>query len=108
MLITKIYKELKDNLPTDKFELSFEGDSFDIVFKDYDENISIMVCEEWCIPCIPNKAFTVRYSSDKINIIIKQIVDVMIFLNEFARYMENYVIDNTPKYGLVRIIQGGE
>ena len=108
MLITKIYKELKDNLPTDKYELSLGGDYFDIKFKDYGERISIMVCEKWCIPYVPNRSIAVRYSSDELNIILKQIVDVMIFINEFAQYMESYVVDNTPKYGLVKLIQGEE
>ena len=108
MIITQIYNEFKNNLPAEQFELKWNGGSFDIYFKKYDNRLQILVCEEWCIPYIPNKGVAVHYGSKNIKVIMQRIFDVIAFMKQFAEYMERYVIDNTPKYGLVKLIQGEE
>lgn len=108
MLITKIYKEFKDNLPTDKFEIELNADDFRIRFKEYNRDLSIMVCETYCVAYVPDKAISIDYKHEKLNLIVQKILEVMLFMAQFARYMENYVMRNTPKYGLVKLIQGEE
>ena len=108
MQITEIYKAFKENLPEDQFELKWNGASFDIYFKKYDNRLQILVCEEWCIPYIPNKSVAVHYGSKNIKVIMQRIFDVIAFMKQFAEYMEEYILNNSAKYGFIEIIEGGE
>lgn len=108
MLITQIYNEFKNNLPAEQFEVLFEGIKFRIYFKDFDNVLQILVLEEFCIVGLLYKTFVVHYKDMPLHVRISRIFDIIAFLKEFAQYMERYVIDNTPKYGLVKLIQGEE
>lgn len=108
MLITQIYNEFKNNLPVEQFEVLFEGTKFRIYFKDFDNVLQILVLEEFCIVGLLYKTFAVHYKDMPLHVRISRIFDIIAFLKEFAQYMERYVIDNTPKYGLVKLIQGEE
>lgn len=108
MLITEIYKAFKEKLPEEQFELFFEGKNFLICFKDFGNDIKILVEEDFCIVAAPNKTFVVHYKDMPLHVRINRIIEVIAFLKEFVQYMERYVIDNTPKYGLVKLIQGEE
>ena len=108
MQITEIYKTFKENLPKEQFELKWNGNSFYLYFKEYDNKIQILVCEEWCIPYIPNKSFSCRYGSKNIHVIVQRIFDMIVFLKAFAEYMEQYILNNSAKYGFIEIIDGGE
>lgn len=106
LMIQKIYKVFQEKLPKEQFELSFEGINFLICFKDFGNDIKILVEENFCIVGAARKTFAIHYEDMPLHVRVSRIFDIIVFLKAFAHYMESYVINNTPKYGLVKLIQG--
>lgn len=108
MQITEIFKVFKEKLPKEQFELFFEGKNFLICFKDFGNDIKILVEEDFCIVAAPNKTFAIHYEDKPLHVRVSRIFDIIVFLKTFAEYMEEYILNNSAKYGFIEIIEGGE